>query len=257
MQIQTLIVDDEKLAREKIVRILKAENDIDIVGESDCGSDAVEFINSNRPDLVFLDIQIPELNGFEVLEQVDSSKMPAVIFVTAFDEYAIRAFEVNALDYLLKPFDADRLKETLRRAREQIENVRKDNVNEQLMSLLSDLRAEKEKEYPERLVLKTSGRVYFVKTTEIDWIEAAGNYVKLHIGRQTHMLRETMNKIEQKLPPEKFLRIHRSRVINIDRIKELNPLFSGDYLVTLDDETELTLSRSYYDRLRELFKKFS
>ena len=254
MAIKTLIVDDEKLAREKIKRAIKTETDVEIIGEAICGGDAVEFINEQEPDLVFLDINIPDPNGFGVLQKIKPDKMPIVIFITAFDEYAIKAFEVNALDYLLKPFDKNRLMEALKRVREQLES-RNGAVDKRLLDLLSDLRAEKE--YPDRLVLKTQGRVYFVKTSDIDWIEAAGNYVKLHVGQTAHMLRETMTKIEQKLPPEKFLRIHRSRLVNIDRIKELNPLFSGDYLVKLQDNTELTLSRNYHDRLRELFEKFS
>ena len=255
MKLRTVIVDDEKLARGKIRRSLSSEDDIEIVGEVTCGVDAVEIINEESPDLLFLDIHIPKPNGFEVLQKIKPDRMPVVIFVTAYDEYALKAFEVNALDYLLKPFDNERLKATLDRVRSQISTSRNGNVDERLLSLLSDLKAEKE--YPERFVLKTAGRVYFVKTTEIDWVEAAGNYVKLHVGSDSHMLRDTMTNIEKKLPPEKFLRIHRSRVVNIDRIKELNPLFSGDYLVKLDDDTELTLSRNYHDRLTELFEKFS
>ena len=255
MKIRTLIIDDEKLARRKIERSLRGEEDIEIISEATCGVDAVDLINREKPDLVFLDIHIPEPNGFEVLQQIDPANMPIIIFVTAYDEYAIKAFEVNALDYLLKPFDQERLKVTVQRAREQLNGSRNGDLDERLLSLLSDLKADKE--YPERLVLKTSGRVYFVKTTDIDWVEAAGNYVKLHVGKDSHMLRDTMTNIEKKLPPEKFLRIHRSRFVNIDRIKELNPLFSGDYLVKLHDDTELNLSRNYHNRLAELFEKFS
>jgi two-component system LytT family response regulator len=255
MKITALIVDDEPLAREKIRRLLCHENDIEIIGEAVSGAEAVEMIEAQKPDLIFLDIQMPEMNGFEVLNSIKNGAMPAVIFVTAYDKYAIKAFEVHALDYLLKPFDLERLQSALKRVREQMETKNHGGFDEKLISLLSDLKAEKE--YPQRLVLKTAGRVYFIKTSDIDWIEAAGNYVKLHIGKDAHLLRETMNNTEAKLDPEKFLRIHRSSLVNIDRIKELNPLFNGDYLVILQDKTELTLSRNYHDRLRELFEKFS
>lgn len=255
MKITALIVDDEPLAREKIRRLLRNENDFEIVGEAVSGEEAVEMIEAEKPDLIFLDIQMPEMNGFEVLNSIKNGAMPAVIFVTAYDKYAIRAFEVHALDYLLKPFDYDRLKSAINRVRELLETKSYGEIDEKLISLLSDLKAEKE--YPQRLVLKTAGRVYFIKTSDIDWIEAAGNYVKLHIGKDAHLLRETMNNTEAKLDPEKFLRIHRSSLVNIDSIKELNPLFNGDYLVILQDKTELTLSRNYHDRLRELFEKFS
>jgi two-component system LytT family response regulator len=256
MKITALIVDDEPLAREKIRRLLRSETDVEIIGEAVSGAEAVEMIENQKPDLIFLDIQMPEMNGFEVLNAIkNGAAIPAVIFVTAYDKYAIKAFEVHALDYLLKPFDSERLQSALKRVREQLESKSHNGFDEKLMSLLSDLKAEKE--YPQRLVLKTAGRVYFIKTSDIDWIEAAGNYVKLHIGKDAHLLRETMNKTEAKLDPEKFLRIHRSSLVNIDRIKELNPLFNGDYLVILQDKTELTLSRNYHDRLRALFEKFS
>ncbi len=255
MKITALIVDDEPLAREKIRRLLRSENDIRIVGEAMSGAEAVELIESRKPDLVFLDIQMPEMNGFEVLQSIENEKMPAVIFVTAYDKYAIKAFEIHALDYLLKPFDSERLQSALNRVREYLEARNHGSLDEKLLSLLSDLKAERD--YPERFVLKNAGRVFFIKTSDIDWIEAAGNYVKLHTGKDAHLLRETMNKTEAKLNPEKFLRIHRSSLVNIDRIKELNPLFNGDYTVIMQDKTELTLSRNYHDRLRELFEKFS
>ena len=255
MNIRTIIVDDEKLAREKIRRFLRDEDDVEIINECFCGTNAVKLINEHKPDLVFLDIQMPELDGFEVLQNIEPDKMPSIIFVTAYDKYAIQAFEVHALDYLLKPFDKERLQMALERARKHLEQGQKEKIDERLISLLTDLKTEKD--YPDRLILKTAGRIYFVKTTDIDWIEAAGNYVKLHIGDTSHMLRETMTRIEEKLPSNKFLRIHRSRFVNVDRIKELNPLFSGDYLVTLQDGTEFTLSRNYHNRLKRLFEQFS
>lgn len=255
MKIKTLVVDDEPLARDKVKRFLRDEADVEIVGECTNGKEAVSAIKKLSPDLVFLDIQMPEMNGFQVLQSIGTSQMPAVIFATAYDQYAIQAFDVHALDYLLKPFNRERFRKAIERVREQINTHGTDDIDKRLRTLLADLKTEKK--YLERLVIKSVGRVFFLKTKEIDWIEAAGNYVKLHVGRDSHMLRETMNGLESKLDPDKFLRIHRSTLVNIDRIKELHPLFSGDYTVMLQNGAELTLSRSYRDRLLELFEKSS
>jgi two-component system LytT family response regulator len=254
-KIRTLIVDDESLARERIKRYLGAEADIEIVGECANGKEAVESIDSLSPDLLFLDIQMPEMDGFGVLEAIGLQKVPAIIFVTAYDKYALKAFEVHALDYLLKPFNRERFRRSLARAREQLDHDRMGQLDQRLLSLLEDLKAEQK--HLDRLVVRSVGRVFFLKTDEIDWIEAAGNYVRLHVGREGHLLRETMNRLEAKLNPDKFLRIHRSTLVNIDRIKELQPLFSGDYTVILRDGRQLTLSRSYRDKLLELFDKSS
>ncbi len=252
MKIKTLIVDDEPLARDRVKRLLRDEHDIEIIGECGNGREAIAAINAQRPDLVFLDIQMPEKNGFEVVKAINEKVMPAVIFVTAYDQYALQAFDVHALDYLLKPFNRERLHQAVSHARTQIERKRIGQLDERLASLIRDLKAEKR--YLERLVVKSVGRVFFLKADDIDWIEAAGNYVKLHTGREAHMIRETMNGIEAKLDPDKFLRIHRSTVVNIDRIKELHPMFSGDYAVILRNGTELALSRNYRERLLELFE---
>jgi two-component system, LytTR family, response regulator len=250
--IKTLIVDDEPLARDRVKRFLRDESDLEIVGECGNGVDAVASIKQNKPDLVFLDIQMPEKNGFEVIKALSGKTLPTVVFVTAYDQYALQAFDVHALDYLLKPFTRERIHRAVTRAREQIENRRIGNIDERLVSLIADLKGEKK--YLERLVVKSVGRVFFLKTDEIDWIEAAGNYVKLHVGRESHMIRETMNGIEAKLDPDKFLRIHRSTVVHIDRIRELQPMFSGDYAVILRDGNELALSRNYRERFLELFE---
>lgn len=252
MHIRTIIVDDEPLARDRIKRLLRDEDGIQIIGEYGNGSDAVKAITESNPDLVFLDIQMPGKNGFEVIKSLNAKKLPTIIFVTAYDQYALQAFDVHALDYLLKPFNRERIKKAVARAREQMEHRRIGNLDERLNSLIADLRGEKK--YLDRLVVKSVGRVFFLKSDEIDWIEAAGNYVKLHVGRESHMIRETMNGIEAKLDPEKFLRIHRSTVVNIDRIKELHPMFSGDYAVILRNGTELALSRNYRERFAELFE---
>ncbi|HEX9927061.1 MAG TPA: LytTR family DNA-binding domain-containing protein [Pyrinomonadaceae bacterium] len=250
-----LIVDDEPLARERVRRHLRDEPGIEIVGEAGNGREAVSAIEEKTPDLVFLDVQMPEMNGFDVLKALEENKIPAIVFTTAYDKYAIQAFEFHALDYLLKPFSRERFRRSVRHAREQLENSRQSgNIDERLVSLLENLKAKK---YLERIVVKNSGRVFFIKTDEIDWIEAAGNYLKLHVGRDAHLIRETMQSIEAKLDPEKFFRIHRSTLVQIDRIKELHPLFGGDYAVILRNGTELNLSRNYRERLPELFGNLS
>lgn len=247
MKIRTLIIDDEPLARERIRRMLKSETDIEIIGECGNGAEAAAGIEALAPDLIFLDIQMPEMNGFEVLETINPQQLPAIIFVTAYDQYAIRAFDVHALDYLLKPFNRQRFYLSLDRVREQLKKDDSEGRNDVLAALLSDLKARKK--YLEKLVLKSEGRIYFLKTDEVDWIEAAGNYIKLHVRKESHLLRETMTNIETKLDPAKFPRIHRSVIVNTERIKELYPLFNGDYTLILKDNTELTLSRNYRNRL--------
>lgn len=232
---------------------MRDEPGIEIVGECGNGAEAIELIDSVRPDLVFLDIQMPEKTGFEVVKSLGDRDVPAIIFVTAYDQYALEAFDVHALDFiLLKPFNRERLRRALGRARTDIENRSKGKIDERLASLIADIKAEKR--YLERLLVKSTGRVFFIKTDEIDWIEAAGNYLKLHLGREGHLIRETMNSIESKLDPNRFLRIHRSTIVNIDRIKELQPMFSGDYAVILRSGRELTLSRNYRERFLELFE---
>lgn len=255
MTIKTLIVDDEPLARDRVKRFLRDEDGVEVIGECKNGVEAIDAIRTKNPDLVFLDIQMPEKDGFDVIKALDPKKLPTIIFVTAYDQYALQAFEVHALDYLLKPFNRERIKRAVARAREHLEHKRLGDLDERLTSLISDLRIEKK--YLDRLVVKSVGRVFFLKTDEIDWIEAAGNYVKLHVGRESHMIRDTMNGIEAKLDPDKFLRIHRSTVVNIDRIKELHPMFSGDYAVILRNGTELALSRNYRERFTELFENQS
>lgn len=253
MKIRALIVDDEPLARERIRTLLKDEPEVEIVGECADGRRAVSTIREWKPDLIFLDVQIPEMDGFEVLKAVGPGAMPAVIFVTAYDQYALRAFDVHAIDYLLKPFDRQRFHRALRRAKGQISSEKHDDVNERLLALLEDLKGGQK--YLERLVIKSGGRVFFLRVDEIDWMEAAGNYVRLHVGKELHLQRETMSALEAKLDPRKFVRIHRSRIVNLERIKELQPWFRGDYQVVLRDGTKLTLSRGYRDRLQEVLGK--
>jgi two-component system LytT family response regulator len=257
--VRALIVDDEPLARQRLRTLLKGESDIEVVGECADGQEAVAAIRELQPHLLFLDVQMPVLDGFGVLEALGAETLPAVIFVTAYDSYAIRAFEVNALDYLLKPFDRDRFRKALERARAQIEQAEGEPrrpaplTGEQLSLLLGEGQPGRSgRQFLDRLVIKSGGRVFFLRAEEIDWIEAAGNYLRLHVGSDMHLLRDTMNNLEARLHPDKFLRIHRSTMVNLERVKELQPWFHGDYKVILQDGTELTLSRSYRPKLRNL-----
>ena len=253
MSIRALIVDDEPLARQRLLRLLRDEADVEVIGEAGDGGEAVAAIRAEKPDLVFLDVQMPVLDGFGVLEALGEENLPAVIFVTAYDRYALRAFEYNALDYLLKPFDRERFKKALERARAHLGGDKSDEEAQQLLGAAAEYKSEGAA--LERLVIKSSGRVFFLRVEEIDWIEAAGNYVRLHVGKEGHLLRDTMGSLEARLDPKRFLRIHRSTMVNIERIQELQPLFHGDYVVILRDGTQLNLSRSYRPRLNEFFGK--
>ncbi len=252
-KIRALIVDDEPLARERIVDLLANDAEVEVAGECGDGLAAVAAIESQKPDLLFLDVQMPELDGFGVLEAVEARRMPVIIFVTAYDQYALRAFEVHALDYLLKPFDRERFDRALQHAKHQIARERAGAMNQQLAALLADLKARPKP--LERLVIKSGGRVFFLRVEEIDWIESAANYVKLHVGRESHLLRETINSLAAKLDPDKFLRIHRSTIVNLERVKEMQPWFHGDYVIILKDGMQLTSSRSYRERLHKLLGK--
>jgi two-component system LytT family response regulator len=250
MKVRTLIVDDQLLARELLRRMLKDESDIQIVGMPASGLEAVEAINSLAPDLVFLDVRMPELDGFGVLAQINPIRMPVIIFITANDDFALRAFEVHALDYLVKPCTPDRLQTALNRARNQIQRDQAGEIHRRLGAFLEDVKAQPQ--LAERLPVKSEGRIIFLRLTDIDWVEAADNYVKLHSGSETHMLRETMTALESKLPSSRFMRISRSAMVNIEQIKELHPMFHGEYVVILRGGTKLTLTRGYRDKLHHL-----
>ena len=247
-RIRALIVDDEKLARKRIRRLLAGEADIEVAGESANGEEAAAAIAEFRPDILFLDIQMPRMDGFALLEAIGVEWVPIVVFVTAYDEYALRAFEVHAFDYLLKPFDRKRFRETVQRARLQLRRTQSGDLSERLHALLDSLNARKRP--TERIPVRTGGHVVFVKVHTIDWIEAADNYACLHCGAETHALRETMNALESRLDPNRFVRIHRSTIVNVDRIKEMQPWFRGEYRVILQDGAQLTMSRSYRERLK-------
>lgn len=248
--LRVVVVDDEELGRERLQALLEEQTGVQIVGVCSDGASAVECIESARPDLVFLDVQMPGMSGFDVIENLDPSHLPAVVFVTAHDGHAIRAFEIHALDFLLKPFDQTRFEKALERARAQLAAKKSSAIDPRLVSLLEELH--EERKYPERLIVKSSGRVFFVRAEEIDWVEASGNYVKVHAKGEAHLLRESMKNMESKLDPKTFVRIHRSAIVNIDRIKELEPWFHGEYIVIMRDGTRLTASRVFSDRLSAL-----
>jgi two-component system LytT family response regulator len=246
VKIRTVIVDDEPLARQRVRRLLEADADIAIVGECADGEQAVADLRKLRPDLVFLDVQMPGLDGFGVVREL-GPPLPAVIFVTAHDRFALKAFEVHALDYLLKPFDKSRFGAALEHAKAQVRQGSAAAVDQRLQELLQTVQSREPA--PERLMVKSAGRIYFVRIADIDWIEAAANYVRLHVGKEDHLLRDSLSALEKKLDPARFVRIHRSTIVNVERIRELQPVFHGDYVVILHDGTELPVSRSCRDNL--------
>lgn len=250
-RIRAVIADDETLARKFIRRMLKDEPDVEIVGECANGKEAVSMIRSEKPDLIFLDVQMPEKDGFAVLQSIP--ELPEIIFTTAYEQYAIRAFELHALDYLLKPFDQARFRDAIRHAKERLRSTPDKDVRRQINALLQSV--EKEPQYLDRLVIKSGGRISFLSTDEINWIEADDKYVLLHTGRINPMVRQTLNAMEAQLDPKKFKRIHRSAIVNVARIKELQPMFNGEHSVLLEDGTKLTLTRSYKDKLFDLLGK--
>lgn len=251
-KIRTLIVDDEPLARRNLRLLLERDPQIEVLDECRNGREAVKAINTLSPDLIFLDIQMPEMDGFDVLARVGPENIQAIIFVTAFDQYALKAFDVHALDYLLKPFDDERFARALERAKSQIAAREINQLSDRLLALIEGRESESKgakHEYLTRLMIKASSRMMLVKVDDIDFIEADGNYAKLHAGRKTHLLREKMSDLEGRLDPAKFVRIHRSIIVNLDRIKEMHPHFNGDYVVVLEDGRQLRLSRTRREQL--------
>jgi two-component system LytT family response regulator len=246
-KIRTLVVDDEPIARARVVSLLREEADIEVVGECANGRQAASAIELANPDLLFLDIQMPEVDGLDLARTIQSSGTPAVVFVTAYDEYALRAFEVHALDYLLKPFSAERFRSALGHAREHVSRRRKMAVGAE-----PGPKTPSHEHGPRRhrLMIKSSGRIHFVRMADIDWCEAAGNYVRVHVGQHEHLMRDTMNRLETELDPQQFVRIHRSTIVNVDRIQEMQSSFNGEYVVLLRTGTRLTLSRGYRDALQ-------
>ena len=249
-KIRALIVDDEPLARDRLRQLLAGEPEIELVGEYSDGLAAVAAIEKLHPDLLFLDIQMPELDGFEVLAQLKPEALPVIVFVTAHDQFALRAFEVHAVDYLLKPFDRERFQTAVRHALEQVKRRDHSPLNQQLQALLAEIKPPPKP--PERLPIKSGGRITWVKLEDVDWIESADNYVELHAGTKSHLLRETLSALEARLAPGKFVRISRSVMINANRVKEVKRLFYGGYSVLLENGKLLTLSRRHRDKLQQL-----
>jgi two-component system LytT family response regulator len=254
--ILTLIVDDEPEAREGMRHLLRGDPDIVLAGECANGREAAAAIAAGAPDLVFLDVQMPELDGFGLLREIPREQLPAVIFVTAYDQYAIRAFEVHALDFLLKPFTDERFRESLDRAKQYLDEGRADELNRRLANLLDRYLPSPAAParpgggpYLERLVIKSGDRVTLLRVGEIEWIDADGDYVRIHVGKTWHLLRETMRNLEAQLDPARFVRIHRSTIVNLEKVKELQPFFRGEYVLVLHTGVTLKLSRGYREHL--------
>ncbi len=244
--IRTVLVDDDPPALDQLHQLLAPHPDIQIVGRAGDGKSAVEIIDRERPDLVFMGVQIPGIDGFAVLEQL--AARPAVVFVTANECHAVRAFEHHALDFLLKPYDERRIGKTLDRVRAHAaQRSPGGTLDHRLVSFIEELRAARS--YPERLIVRSNGRVFFVRPGEVDWVEAQGNYVRIHANSEAHVLRESMKNMEAKLDPKTFVRIHRSAIVTIDRVKELEPWFHGEYIVHMQNGAKLTASRVFSDRL--------
>ena len=261
-KIRTLIVDDEPLAREGVRVLLQHDPDVEVVGECANGREAVRAIKNLGPDLLFLDVQMPEIDGFGVLNRIDAASMPVVVFITAYDQHALRAFEVHALDYLLKPFKDDRFRMALEHAKTQIRQQQVSEASQRLVALLEQTTSESptpapsnDKPHLRRLVVKTGGRVFFIKVEDIDWIEAADYYVRLHVGPAAHLLRETMNNLERQLDPQQFQRIHRSTIVQLDRIAALEPVYHGNYVVLLRDGTKLKMSRRHRQKVEAVLRQ--
>jgi len=251
-KIRALVVDDEPVARERITSLLGRHEDIEVVGECVNGPEAVVAITQTTPDLVFLDVQMPEMSGFDVVRALEPPTVPAIVFVTAYDEYAIRAFEVHALDYLLKPFSTARFDAALTHVRAQLTRPPDDELARRLRALAPESGMPRR---PDRILVRSSGRVHFIRTDEIDWCEAAGNYIRLHVGEQAHLLRETMNALEASLDPHRFARIHRSTIVNLDRIQEMRSSANGESILLLRTGETLTLSRGYRESFQGRFGK--
>lgn len=248
MNLRALVVDDETLARQRIRHLLRRATDIEVAGECANGVEAVKAIEDLLPDLVFLDIQMPELDGFGVVEAVGPDRMPPTLFITAFDQHALKAFEVHALDYLLKPFSPDRFHQALDRARRWC-TQKSSEQGPGLEALMAGLR--KERPWVDRLLVRQGDRHFLVKTAALQWIEAEDNYVRLHVEGTSHLLRQTLSGLLTRLEPAQFRRIHRSAIVNLDYIKEFQPWTGGDHLVIMRDGTRLTLSRTYREQFGE------
>ncbi|HTI70360.1 MAG TPA: LytTR family DNA-binding domain-containing protein [Candidatus Limnocylindria bacterium] len=258
MIIRTLIVDDEPLARQRIRLLARDEPDLEILGECACGPDALVAVERDAPDLLFLDVQMPEMDGFELLQRLPREQLPVVIFTTAYDRHAVRAFETHALDYLLKPLQPGRFKAAVARAHEYLANRQASTAARGLLDLLAARQVPSavsaSTPYLTRLTIKGDDKVVVIKTADIDSIESAGNYVAVHVGKESHILRETLNALETQLVPEKFLRVSRSTIVNLDRVKELQPMFKGEHVIVLQSGKRLTMTRGLLREVEQALK---
>lgn len=246
--LRAIIVDDERLGRQKIRSMLAAHEDVEIVAECANGGDAVTAVRRAKPDLLFLDVQMPGADAFDVLRRLRNERIPAIIFVTAHDEYALRAFDVEAIDYLLKPFDRRRFNEALRRARKRIESGTAEAIPHRVTAALEELTQRRWN----RFVVRSHGHMVFIPTADVDWIEAEGKYVRLHAGTASHLIRASIGEIEERLDPDEFARIHRGAIVNLKRVAEMFRGFGGDYVVVLRSGEKLALSRRYWSRLKQV-----
>jgi two-component system LytT family response regulator len=239
---RVVVVDDEEIARSGIALLLSAESDVELVGAAATGSEAIRLIEAQRPEVVFLDVQMPELDGFDVVDALTIDPLPVVVFVRAYDEFALRAFEVNALDYLLKPFDRERLAATLDRVRTHLRGRAADDLQARLRTLLEHAEVRR---LPERLVVRDAGRVFFLAFKEMDWLESAGNYVRVHSGKNAHLVRSTIRAMTERLPAGDFLRVSRAAIVNLRRVREVRPLFNGCYAFVLESGARIESSRRF------------
>ncbi|HTZ88898.1 MAG TPA: response regulator [Alloacidobacterium sp.] len=252
MTYRAIVIDDEPLARRGIISRLRPYPQFEVIGECSNGEDALAAISEHHPDLIFLDVQMPEMDGFEMLENLPSDERPAVIFLTAFDQYALRAFDVHATDYLLKPIDDERFTEAIDRVQRVLQMEKDNTLEERLESLLSDLHSKRAATgNKQRFAIRNGRRIFFVTANEVEWIEAQGDYAALHVSGKTHLLREPLHILERRLDASTFIRIHRSTIVRLDRISEMQALANRDCLLRLKDGTTLRVSRSYSDRLQE------
>lgn len=245
---RTIIVDDEPWARTRLATLLSAERDFEIVRSCAGGSEAIEAIATLAPHVVFLDVQMPDVDGFDVIDAIGVDAMPVVVFATAYQDYALRAFDAAALDYLLKPFDEERFSRAVDRVRKELQSPAQGT--ERLKRVLHSTRGERR--YLQRVVVSSAGKVVFLKVCDIDWLEASGNYVIFHVGRETYLLRETLSALDERLDPDQFVRLHRSAIVNIERIREISPWSRGEQVAVLRDATQLTIGRAFRQRLASL-----
>ncbi len=247
MKLKLVIADDEPLARERLRELLADEPGVDIVAECATGTETILAIKKQRPDVVLLDVRMPEMDAFEVIRALGKDHLPVIIFVTAHDQFAVRAFEANAADYLLKPFDRDRLRQALQRGRERAKRKAQSHSMAEVLNLLSRLK--RSSKLPRRFAIRLGERILVVKPDEIDWIQGAGNYSELHVGGAVHLLRGTLSELEQQLSPNTFIRISRSLIVNVDRIQEIQAKSHGDCVVVLRDGIKLSATRNHREKL--------